>query len=260
MGGSWQGISRMNSVSRYYLESSRWSDKELILEGGEAHHCVRVLRSKMGDRVEVFDGEGRCVDGELLELAKDRVVIGVRGEVCCDENVGEVHLCQAIPKGGNMELIVQKAVELGVTSIQPLITENTVARAEQLGKKQEKWQRIALEACKQCGQNVLPKVLPALKFEEWVKHADQLKADMNIVAALHDQSVPLVEVFSSTSVAKSVKLLVGPEGDFSGSEYDSLIDLDYRLVSLGNIVMRAETATLYCLSVLKHELSRSDVS
>ena len=154
-----------------------------------------------------------------------------------------------------MELIVQKAVELGVTSIQPLITENTIARAEQLAKKQQKWQRVALEACKQCGQNFLPTVYPAIKFSEFVQQSKQSsQPDMKLIAALHPSSVAFSELFPVA--ASSVSLLVGPEGDFSDSEYDDALGLGYQAVSLGDIVLRVETATLYCLSVLRHELGK----
>jgi len=242
----------MNSTSRYYLPSHSWKTDTLILTGDEAHHCTRVLRSKLGDAVEVFDGCGRALLGEISELSKEKVVIRPLGEVKISIHQCEIHLCQAIPKGGNMELIVQKAVELGVTSIQPLITENTVARPEQLKKKQEKWQRIALEACKQCGQNFLPVVKEAVKFADFIK-APELQA-LNVVAALHPQSVKFAEIFPTEK--KSASLLVGPEGDFSHSEYEQMIEVGYQPVSIGEIVLRVETATLYCLSVLKHEIER----
>ncbi len=242
----------MNSISRYYLPPSAWKAEALILTGDEAHHCTRVLRSKLGDSVEVFDGRGKAVMGEISELSKDKVVIILNGEAQTSFKSSEIHLCQAIPKGGNMELIVQKAVELGVASIQPLITDNTVARPEQLKKKQEKWQRIALEACKQCGQNYLPEVREVAKFSDFIK-VPNLK-ELNIVAALHPESVKFAEVFPTDK--KSVTLLVGPEGDFSNSEYEQMLECGFQPISIGEIVLRVETATLYCLSVLKHEIER----
>lgn len=245
----------MNSISRYYLSQHAWKTETLELTGDEAHHCTRVLRSKVGDAVEVFDGAGKSVFGEISELSKEKVLIKITSEVKKSELKSEIHLCQSIPKGGNMELIVQKAVELGVTSIQPLITENTVAsisKPEQLKKKQEKWQRIALEACKQCGQNFLPIVHPAVKFSEFVKSPNL--QELNLVAALHPQSVPLAEAFPSEH--KKASLLIGPEGDFSASEYEQAFELGYQPISLGDIVLRVETATLYCISVLKHELGK----
>jgi 16S rRNA (uracil1498-N3)-methyltransferase len=242
----------MNSISRYFLPTAQWKDAQLTLTGDEAHHCTRVLRSKLGETVEVFDGEGRSAQGEIISLGKDQVKISLSSEPLLSKRPPEIHLIQAIPKGGNMELIVQKAVELGITSIQPLITEHTIVRSEQMEKKTAKWQRIALEACKQCGQNYLPSIHPAQKFNLWIETAQ--KSELNLVAALLPKSLPMAEVFSEN--LKSASFLIGPEGDFSDAEYSQIIAADYQPVTLGEIVLRVETATLYCLSVIKHELAR----
>ena len=151
-----------------------------------------------------------------------------------------------------MELIVQKAVELGVASIQPLMTENTVAKADE--KKLQKWQRIALEACKQCGQNWLPEVKQTLKFTDW--EACREKAELEIVAALDHRSKPITEALSGHSEVSSAALLIGPEGDLSHLEYDAAIKSGFMPVSLGDIVLRVETATLYCLSVIRYEFTK----
>ena len=200
----------------------------------------------------MFDGEGRAVLGEIISLGKDKVELSISSEPKLSNRSAEIHLIQAIPKSGNMELIVQKAVELGITSIQPLITEHTIVRAEQMEKKVAKWQRIALEACKQCGQNYLPTIHPVQKFSDWIKGDN--KVELNIVAALLPTSQPLAEVFKGNP--KSASFLIGPEGDFSDAEYQQIIAANYQPVSLGDIVLRVETATLYCLSVIKHELAR----
>ena len=253
----------MNSTSRYYLEPHLWSTDNLSLTGDEAHHCTRVLRSKLGDHVEVFDGNGRSVVGEIITLEKDNVVISPLSDIKTSIQAHKIHLHQAIPKGGNMELIVQKAVELGISEIQPLITTNTVARAEQLKKKQAKWQRIALEACKQCGLNFLPNILPTLSYAEWLEQqsinsANSANTDdsLKVVAALHPESIPFHNAFTSASTAQNAHLLVGPEGDFSDEEYSQAIAANFQPVSLGDIILRVETATIFCISIIKHELEK----
>lgn len=243
----------MNSTSRYFLKPSQWQTDQLTLTGDEAHHCTRVLRSKLGETVEFFDGEGKSAQGEITSLAKEKVEISLLKEPSLSNRPNEIHLIQAIPKGGNMELIVQKAVELGITSIQPLITEHTIVRSEQMDKKLTKWQRIALEACKQCGQNYLPTIHPVQKFNDWI--ITKQSAELNLVAALLSNSFPLTEAFSSKP--KSASFLIGPEGDFSDTEYQQITAANYQPVTLGEIVLRVETATLYCLSVIKHELARN---
>lgn len=245
----------MNSISRYFLPSKHWQTSKLELTGDEAHHCSRVLRSKQGDIVEVFDGEGTSAKGEITSLNKELIEINLNSEPVKSSNPHKIHLIQAIPKGGNMELIVQKATELGVSSILPLISEHTVARTEQLEKKTLKWQRIALEACKQCGQNHLPTIHPPITFQQWSNETIQTK--LNIVAALLPESQPISDLFHNIDKPTSTSILIGPEGDFSDQEYQQIIDLGYKPVSLGNIVLRVETATLFCISVIKHELNKT---
>ncbi|MGJ8657456.1 MAG: 16S rRNA (uracil(1498)-N(3))-methyltransferase [Akkermansiaceae bacterium] len=242
----------MNSISRYFLPAAQWQPAHIALTGDEAHHCTRVLRSKLGETIEVFDGEGNAAQGQITSLAKDRVEILLNNTPSTSNKPPEIHLIQSIPKGGNMELIVQKAVELGITSIQPLITEHTIARAEQMDKKVAKWERIALEACKQCGQNYLPTIHPARKFNDWL--TNRVSAELNLVAALLPTSRPLAEMF--TTSPQSASFLIGPEGDFSDSEYHQILAADYQPATLGDIVLRVETATLFCLSVIKHELAK----
>lgn len=242
----------MNSINRYYLPADQWCSCELVLTGDEAHHCVRVLRQKVGDYVVVFDGEGKSVRCQIVSADKTRVILEQDQKPVIQQRGLSIHLCQAIPKAGNMELIVQKAVELGVASIQPIVSENTLVKADE--KKRQKWQRIALEACKQCGQNWLPKVAPALGFNEWL--ASREKAEVEIVAALDPRSREMATVLGEHGDVNSATLLVGPEGDFEQAEYNAAIDDGFQPVSLGEIVLRVETATLYCLSVIRYELSK----
>lgn len=246
----------MNSTPRYFLEPAAWQKDTLTLRGDEAHHCARVLRSKVGDRAEIFDGNGRSATGTLREVSKDRVCIKLDSPAVLSPKLPSIHLLQAIPKGSNMELIIQKTAELGVASIQPLITEHTIARSEQLAKKLAKWQRIALEACKQCGLNYLPAIHPILAFQDWATsytaHASRT-AHTPLIAALHPDSKTLGKgILSATN---DTFVLIGPEGDFSEAEYQQAFELGFQPISLGNIVLRVETATLYCMSVLRHELA-----
>ena len=242
----------MNSINRYYLPADQWSSCELVLTGDEAHHCVRVLRQKVGDYVGIFDGEGKSVQCQIVSADKTRVILEQDQKPVIKQRGLALHLCQAMPKAGNMELIVQKAVELGIASIQPIVSGNTLVKADE--KKRQKWQRIALEACKQCGQNWLPEVKPALTFNEWL--ANREKAEVEIVAALDPRSREMAAVLGEHSAVSSAALLVGPEGDFSQDEYDAAIGDGFNPVSLGDIVLRVETATLYCLSVIRYELTK----
>ena len=244
-------------MNRYFLSADAWQDSGpesvLVLSGDESKHCCRVMRASEGDCIEVFDGAGRSAEAEIISVERSAVHCRVLKISTHQPVPHPIILCQAIPKGGNMELIVQKSVELGVNTIQPLITAHTVARPESLAKKQAKWQRIALEACKQCGQNFLPEVKAPLTFAEWRNSEPYF--DTAIVASLEDRAVHIKSLFEARPIKGNLAFLVGPEGDLSVKEYQSAYDLGFQPVSFGNIVMRVETATMYGLSVLQHEIS-----
>lgn len=243
-------------MNRYFLPASAWKEGELALTGDEAKHCTRVMRAHEGDQIELFDGEGRTAVGEIRSLSRSAVRCRVLSQLKHEPASHPITLCQAIPKGGNMEWIVQKSVELGVCKIQPLITAHTVARPESLIKKQAKWQRIALEACKQCGQNYLPEVLPPLSFSAWLMELKPaFPYEIAIVASLDPKAVHLKSKMKALPAKGGVALLVGPEGDFSQDEYQSAYDAGFDPISFGDIIMRVETASIYGISILQHELS-----
>ncbi len=243
---------RMNSLSRYYIDQEFVEKSKVTLTGEEAHHAARVRRVEVGQHIELFNGRGGSAIVKVEEVTKNMLSGSVESSSEQGNASIQVELCQAIPKGGNMEWIIQKAVELGVSSIQPLITEQTVARAEQRDKKLQKWQKVALEACKQCGQNKLPVIHPVRQFTDWL--GEREKQGVEIVAALDPQSQPIHEVMKGKlEGARSVRLLVGPEGDFSKSEYTAMKVEQMHFVSLGRIVLKVETATIFCLSAIKYE-------
>ena len=149
-----------------------------------------------------------------------------------------------------MDLIVQKSVELGISAIQPLITRNTVVQPGD--GKSEKWRRNALEACKQCGQDNLPVIAEPLAFDPWLStQADA--PGLKIIASLAPGALPLRQILQAHPATLQATLLVGPEGDFSPEETAAAIDAGFHPASLGSIVLRVETATLFCLSALRYQ-------
>ena len=151
-----------------------------------------------------------------------------------------------------MDLIVQKAVELGVASIQPIITRRTVVQveADDADRKSSKWQRVALEACKQCGQDLLPAVEPAKTFSDWLPTAGE---SLKVIASLFSGARPLREILRSDEVPTEMAWLVGPEGDFTEDEGEAAIAAGFLPASLGEIVLRAETAAFFAISAVRYE-------
>ncbi len=234
-------------MARFFLPPEGWT--EPALTGDEARHFSQVLRGRTGEKITVFDGEGRRAAATATRVSRDEVGLEL-GEILSTASTGPaITLAQAIPKGKNMDLIVQKAVELGIHAIQPLLTRNTIVQPGD--GKAEKWRRTALEACKQCGQDTLPRIFEPLSYDEWVTASEQ--RGLRLIASLGENTVTLKEILHSAGHPAEIMVLVGPEGDFTPQETQSALARGFHPVSLGNIVLRVETASIFCLSALRYE-------
>lgn len=241
------------SIHRFYLASEAWTSPEATLGPDDSHHCAEVLRLQPGDRVTLFDGEGTVADAELTEVHRKHSKVRIGGRTTTPPLTCQITLAQAIPKGKNMDLILQKAVELGGSRIVPLLTRRTVVRIEDedARRKQERWQQIVLEACKQCGRNLTPRVDQPLTLEQFL---DQPHEGLLLLASLQPGAVTIKDALTRTADHARVTVLVGPEGDFTPEESAAALESGAIPVTLGPMILRAETAALYCLSVLGHEL------
>lgn len=236
-------------MARFFLPPSEWSSATLT--GDEAKHFAQVLRGKAGDTITVFDGHGRRADAEVLHVSKHEVGLKLGDAFTPAPPLPAITLAQAIPKGKNMDLIVQKAVELGVSRIQPLVTKNTIVQPGE--GKSGKWRRTALEACKQCGQDTLPDVADALPFDDWL--ASHETAGLKIIASLAPGARPMRDVLRDHPGTREATLLIGPEGDFDPAETEAARSAGFLPTTLGDIVLRVETATLFCVSALRCEFA-----
>lgn len=243
---------------RFYLPPDLWHTAQL--NEAEAHHAERVLRLQPGDEITVFDGKGREAEATIEAFYKKGASLKLSEPLMMPRYATSITLAQAIPKGNNMDLIIQKAVELGAARIIPLITDRTIVRLhdhDDAKKKQERWQSIALEACKQCGQNWMPIVELPCSLEESLEQTHD--HSLRLIASLEKDSLPVKEIFASlekfsTSSISSATIFIGPEGDFTPAEYQLARTACCKPISLGPIVLRTETATFYCLSILSYEL------
>ena len=242
-------------MPRFHLPPEHWHTATLT--GDEAKHLAQVLRIRAGERVTVFDGCGRRAEAEVLKVARDQISLKLGEPITPQPPRPAITLAQAIPKGKNMDLIVQKAVELGVAAIQPLVTKNTIVHPGE--GKSDKWRRTALEACKQCGQDTLPAIDDPLPFDHWLASggagAPSVANSLNLIASLAPGARPLRETLRSHPTTAAATLLIGPEGDFTPDETSAALAAGFLPVSLGSIVLRVETATLFCLSALRYEYS-----
>ena len=246
---------------RFYIPSSSWNLENLLLSEEEAHHCVDVMRCSEGDRIIVFNGSGTEAEAEIVSLSKKEVSLKPILVSETPRPPAAITLGQAIPKGKNMDLIIQKATELGVSQITPLLSERTVVQldASDLEKKQAKWQRVAIEACKQCGQNWLPEVTTPSSVDAFTKKAS---TPLRIVAAISPEARPLQQILAewdeeSPERPHEASVMIGPEGDFTPAEISTALSAGFAPLSLGPIILRSETAAIYALSIVGYELMGS---
>jgi len=246
-------------MHRFYILPENWNPDALTLREAEAHHARDVLRMKRGERAVLFNGRGREITAEIVDLARDEVRLRKLHETETPPLRCRIILGQAIPKGKNMDLIVQKAVEIGAAEIAPLISERTIVdlNPKEAEQKQVKWQQIAIEAAKQCGQNWLPQVHAPRKLKDFFSHAGSF--DLRLIGSLQPDAIHLKKILADYSEQhrrrpENVLMLVGPEGDFTPAELALAKTHGCLPITLGPIILRVETAAIYCLSVLSYEL------
>ncbi len=228
------------------------------VRGEEAHHALRVMRLKEGDRCEVFDGEGHAARGRISAITGGEMEVMLEEEVQPPPSICSITLAVAVPKGALMDLIVQKAVEMGVQRIIPLITERTIVRltGREAELKTTKWRRTALEACKQCGVNAIPCVEEPCNYRLFLRRTTVDLPSLKLHCALVPTVRPLRTVLEAARERgeRNVALLVGPEGDFTMEENEAAAAAGFVPVSLGSTILRVESAVFFAVSAARYAL------
>jgi 16S rRNA (uracil1498-N3)-methyltransferase len=229
------------------------------LSAEESHHLIAVSRARPGDTVVAFDGRGSEWICELVDDQRRAAGLKVRFLQQARPLPYAITLGQALPKGPSMDAIVRKATELGASAIVPLESERTEVHldGERSERKTAKWQTAALEAAKQCGNPFLPEILPVQRAAAFMESARGF--DLKLIASLRPGAKslkPVLAAFRTTQNRAPVKVLwlIGPEGDFTPAELNVAASTGFEPITLGPLVLRCETAAVYALSVLSHEL------
>lgn len=246
-------------MHRFFLPPGKCQGSLLALDEQESHHAATVLRLRPGDDVSVLDGAGTVLRCSIQSIGKKSVYLEVRERLQEPPLPYRITLLQAIPKAKLIESIIQKATELGVDRVVPLLTERVATQLvdEQAETKAEKWQRVAVEAIKQSGCAWLPRIEPPMSPMSFLESGEHF--DLPMIASLLPGSRHPRDYFRAFHEKhqrhpESVAVWIGPEGDFTTEEVEAAIASGAKPISLGRQILRCETAATYCLSVINYEL------
>jgi 16S rRNA (uracil1498-N3)-methyltransferase len=244
---------------RVHAPAATTGAADIRLSPEESHHLVSVNRCGRGDPVTAFDGRGREWLCECTDPGKSGAVLRVKESRQAPPLPHAITLGQALPKGSTMDDIVRQATEIGAARIVPLLSERTQVHldADRAEKKVEKWRTTAIEAAKQCGNPWLPEIAPLQNYSAFVSAAKDY--DLKLIASLHAGTTTLKKTLSGYAAKQGraphkVLWLIGPEGDFSPAEMTAAITAGFQPITLGPLVLRSDTAAIYALSILSHEL------
>lgn len=245
-------------MHHFFVTPQQISGDKIRIEGGDVNHMKNVLRMKLHEKAEISDGESRTYLCEVEAYEEDVAVLHILEEMEADtEPASKLYLFQGLPKSDKMELIVQKAVELGVYQVIPVAMKRSVVRLDdkKATKKADRWNSIAESAAKQAGRSRIPEVTMPLSYNEALKMAEELDVTLLPYELAGGMEVTR-EVIRQIKSGQSVGIFIGPEGGFEPEEVDAAVSMGAKVITLGRRILRTETAGFATLAVLMFELEQ----
>lgn len=242
-------------MRRFFVPPEEFSKDIILISGPDAHHLKNVLRLKAGDQVIVFDGCGSEYLAAILAVDRETVRISLQMPVPQSKTEQlRISIGQALLRSQKMDLVMQKITELGAHAVYPFTCRRSVpiVSSRHMEEKRARWERISIAASKQCGRNILPSVHPVQPFSSVL--AALQGYDLKLILWEKTSDINLKSVLAESLNQKMVCALIGPEGGFSDSEFDESVKAGFVPVGLGKHILRAETATLAIMSIIRYEL------
>ena len=244
-------------MSNFFIENGNIDGENAYVTGSDVNHIKNVLRMKESDEIKLSAGDGLLYTAVISEFLPDKIACRI---IDCEggrsELPAKIVLFQGLPKKDKMELIIQKAVELGVSEIVPVMMKRTIVKLEDNKKEQkklERWRTISLTAAKQSGRAIVPEVSDFITFNEAVKRARSL--EYNLIPYENEKGMDKArELIKEVKNKKSIGIFIGPEGGISEDELELAINTGAKPISLGNRILRTETAGLALVSVIAFEI------
>lgn len=271
----------MSKPPRFFITTDQVHGPQIVVSGDDLRHIRTVLRKRPGDTLLLLDGEGTEYTATIVRMEKSEIYAEIVSAVKKVIRQPLITLGQGLPKSDKMDWIVQKATELGVSAIVPLITERTIMKAKDEGKRRSRWQKIAREAAMQSARQDIPRMQKIQKYSDFLQSlsnppvppfakgrdnatsppwgkADRggfLSSDTLLLLPWEEGTVPIKDVLQEGKEANRIIVLIGPEGGFSSVEAGMAKEKGFHLVSLGPNILRTETAAVAVLSIILYETS-----
>ena len=240
-------------MNRFYHSKSININENIVMDDFAAHHALKVMRLKNNDQLILFNGDGSDYTGQVINISKRQVEVSIKSK----KNIGNesnlrVILLQALTSSEKMDLIIQKTTELGISEIQPIVCERSIVKIkkEKIEKKLSHWRQVAIAACEQCGRAKVPKIHEPENIIKYLERTIESDKDTKIILS-PEASKSLDNI--APNIKQDIKVLIGPEGDFTKKELDLSIQNGFSPIKIGPRILRTETAPISILSILQYK-------
>ena len=239
---------------RFYLNKAITPGETIELPIDSRHHATRVLRLRANDKVNLFNGNGGEFSAHITNITKTvtKIFVDQHHDVDCEPSLN-IELAQAICSNEKMDWIIQKAVELGATRIQPIDTSRSVVRlsTERAAKRLQHWEKTIISACEQCGRNHLPQISPLIPLPQWLSEKKNSAVPQQLGLMLSPTANKTLGNLSKPSADTNITVIIGPEGGFTSEEEEIVSHVGFIPIRLGNRILRTESAALAAISAIQ---------
>ncbi len=243
-------------MQHFFVTPEQVTETHIYIKGSDVNHMKNVLRMKPGEQLEINDGNNRKFLGQIEHMEDIEIQVKILEEYRSDTELpSKIYLFQGLPKADKMELIVQKAVELGVTEVIPVVTKRTIVKLDdkKKDKKVERWNSIAASAAKQSARGIMPEVTKVMEWNQALKYAESMDHIL-VPYELAENMAETRNTIEAIQPGESIAVFIGPEGGFERAEIDQVMELGMQPITLGKRILRTETAGLTSLSILMYHL------
>mgnify|MGYP000058801402 CR=1 FL=1 len=240
-------------MNRFYHSKPINLNETIVMDDFASHHALKVMRLKNNDQLILFNGDGSDYTGQVINITKRQVEVSIKSK----KNIGsesnlKVIILQALTSSDKMDLIIQKTTELGISEIQPIVCERSIVKIkkDKIEKKLSHWRQVAIAACEQCGRAEIPKIREPENIIKYLERVMESDKDTKIILS-PEAAQSLDNIIPNSKQA--IKVLIGPEGDFTKQELDFSIQKGFSPIKIGPRILRTETAPITILSILQYK-------